>query len=108
MEAEEQILAGELLERLGNKKSKFIIQLIADYIQANPSVMDKDNTIKSIISSNTNPFEDMIKDLIRIEIEKGRIVVPQSTEVVPIIDIEQSNSDGVGVAAMLNNLDAWN
>lgn len=33
---EEQIQAGDFLERLGSKKSKFLVSIICDYLRANP------------------------------------------------------------------------
>ena len=39
-ETEEQIRAGELLERLGNRKSAVIIAALDEYLQAHPALQN--------------------------------------------------------------------
>ena len=36
LDTEERILAGEYLGKLGNKKSRFIVQLVCDYLNTHP------------------------------------------------------------------------
>ena len=111
IETEEQILAGELLDKLGNKKSRFIVQLISEYIQNNPDVLDKDKTIKFVVDSNSKQLKDIIKDLIQAEIADGKIKSPHRPKI-GTEDDNEANSietlDTTGIADMFANLDAWN
>lgn len=109
MDTDEKILAGEFLESLGYKKSAFIIQLVSDYISKNPGVMDKDKTIKVVINSNSKSLESIIKDMVKAEISDGKYVVPSpkwETDVIADAHSETKNRSD-GVAAMLDNLSAW-
>ena len=111
IDTEEQILVGELLNKLGNKKSRFIIQLVADYIQNNPDVIDKDSTIKFVVNSNSKQLEDIIKELIKAEIAGGRLPAPHKPEIKQNNDNNEiniaSDTDNSGIADMLANLDIW-
>ena len=43
---EEQIRAGELLERLGNKKSQIIVAALNEYMKTHPELEKKDFLLK--------------------------------------------------------------
>lgn len=107
METEEQIMAGEFLEKLGNRKSKVIIQLICDYLIAHPEVMDSKETIKFIV--NSTPLSDKLTETIKSIIQSelvGKMLMRSSLDnsdteqTAPIID--KSIDD------MFVNLDIWN
>lgn len=62
MDSDEEILAGELLERLGNKKSKVIIAAINEYVANHP---DMENN-RSNVTPQTIPMsllETKIKEV---------------------------------------------
>ena len=107
METEEQVIAGEFLSKLGYKKSKFIIQLICDYITAHPEAMNPKETLKFIVNSTSLgvTLTEMIKSMIQSEFAGKMFVQPQienpaTEEVAPAVD--ESIED------MLGNLDMWN
>ena len=107
MDTEERILAGELLEKLGNKKSKFVVQLICDYITAHPEIINPKETLKFII--NSTPLSDMLTEKIQSMIQTelaGKITIQQFPNT---SDLEQTvpNTDE-SINDMFGNLDMWN
>ena len=106
-DTEEQVLAGEFLCKLGNKKSKFIIQLICDYIAENPEVINPKETLKFIIASTSlgETTKEMIKSIIQSELA-GKMVLQQESgnsetkQLEPKIDKD--------IDDMFANLDMWN
>jgi len=105
MDTEEQILAGEYLGKLGNKKSKFIIQLICDYISATPEAINSEETLKFILNSTPikETMTEMIKSIIKTELA-GKMVLQQSSD---NSNIEQLNVD-IDIDDMFENLEIWN
>ena len=106
MATEEQILAGEFLSKLGNKKSRFIIQLVCEYLNLHPEVLDPGETIRFVVNSTSlgDRMVEMIKSLIQTELA-GKTIQQVSDgscneEQEPVID--------QGVGSMFDNLDAWN
>jgi len=106
MDTEERILAGEFLEKLKNKKSQFIVQLVCDYINAHPEALDPKETISFIVSSTSvgDKLTDMIRSIIQTELA-GKIALQHPAgsgleEKAP--DMDESIDD------MLGNLDIWN
>ena len=81
MDTEEQILAGEFLKKLGHKKSKFIVQLICDYLTAHPEAINPKETLKFIINSTPigETMTEVIKSMIQSELA-GKMVLQQSPD----------------------------
>lgn len=108
METEEQILAGEFIEKLGNRKSKFIIQLVCEYLNAHPEVMNPKETIQFIINSTSlgERLTDMVRSIIKSELG-GNIAIIEPT--VNNSDNEQPSSFNAdeNIDAMLDNIDVW-
>jgi hypothetical protein len=107
MVTEEQILAGEFIGKLGNKKSKFIVQLICDYITAHPETINPKETLKIIIESTSvgETMKEMIKSVIQTELA-DKMVLQQSTD---NAIIEQADAEiDTGIDDMFENLDMWN
>ena len=109
MDTQERILAGEFLNKLGNKKSRFLVQLVCEYLNANPRVMDSKESIKLIVEST--PVGDALVDMIR------NIVQSEMANKTLITDGQQlttSNSDhplaedDTDIENMLDNLDFFN
>ena len=106
MDTEEQILAGEFLSKLGNKKSCLIIQLICDYIEAHPEAVNPKETIKFIINSTSvgEKLAGMIKSMVQSELA-GKITAQQ-----PSVDSgpeQKANDINAGIDDMLEDLDTW-
>ena len=109
IETEDQVLVGEFLETLGNKKSRFIVQLVAEYIHDHPEMMNADSAIQLALNSNSKALKDVIHDIIRAEIASGRLTIPKRTsDVSEDVGTVESGSSNGGLAAMLSNLDVFN
>ena len=106
-DTEEQILAGEFIGKLGNKKSKFIVQLICDYITAHPEVVNPKETLQFIINSTAlgDTMTEVIKSMIQTELA-GKMVLQQPP------DNSGSDQSDAGIDTniddMFGNLDIWN
>jgi hypothetical protein len=109
MDTEERILAGEFLDRLGNRKSVFIIQLICDYLSAHPEAMNPKEAIKFII--NTTAAGDALTEKIRAMIQSelaGKAAVQPPIESSPEQEIPEVDESGGSIDDMFGNLDIWN
>ena len=106
MDTEERILAGELLNKLGNKKSRFLVQLICDYISVHPEVLDPKETIKIIVNSTSvgETLNDMIRRMIQTELADKTVAQPSTTSGV----IRKASGNDECIDDMLGNLDIWN
>ena len=106
MDTEEQVLAGEFLSKLGNKKSRFIVQLICDYIEAHPEAINPKETIKFIISSTSigEKLTDMIKSLIQSELAGKTTTQQLSVDSDPR---QPAQDTGTDIDDMLDNLEIW-
>ena len=109
IETEDQVLVGEFLETLGNKKSRFIVQLVAEYIRKHPEIMNADSALQLVMNSNSKALKDVIHDIIKAEIASGRLTIPKgSADNPPEFSTEGAGSSSDGIAAMLSNLDVFN
>ena len=105
-DTEENILAGEFISRLGNKKSKFIVQLICDYIAAHPEAVNPKETLKFIINSTSlgDTMTELIKSMIQTELAGKTIAQPSPGDYVP----EQAEPDiDKSIDDMFGNLNMW-
>ena len=105
MDTEERILAGEFLRKLGNKKSRLIVELICDYIKAHPEAVDQKETIKVILNSPSvgETLNDMIRSIIQSEFA-GKFISRQQDETVQEKIPAQADES---ISDMLENLDIW-
>jgi hypothetical protein len=104
-DTEEQIRAGELLERLGNKKSQVIVAALNEYMKTHPELEKKDCTfsVKTIPLYSREHIELIVHEILQNQM--GNMKVPLNMP----IEIEnlQSNSTD-DVVQMLNNIDMFN
>ena len=102
---EEQIRAGELLERLGNKKSQIIGAALNEYMKTHPELEKKDCifSVKTIPLYSREHIELIVHEILQNQM--GNMKVPLNMP----IEIEnlQSNSTD-DVVQMLNNIDMFN
>ena len=104
-ETEDQIIAGEFLDKLGNKKSKFIIQLIGNYIKEHSETITPQETMQFIINSTSvgNTLTETIRSIIQSEFA-GKIN-PQTPVAADLEQINPNTDDSIN--DMLGNLDVW-
>lgn len=75
-DSEEQIRAGELLERLGNKKSQIIVAALNEYMGVHPELLIKNCKTELKLTSEYDAvkLKQMVKEIIEnklMEIEKS-------------------------------------
>jgi len=100
-ETEAEILVGDFLERIGNKKSEFIIPVIADYLTRHPELQSTNVKIEVKFSTDysRNEMELFIRNI--IEERLAELHDPNSRNVA--IKVE-SDTIGEDVVRMLDNI----
>ena len=99
-ETEEQIQAGELLERLGNRKSAVVVAALGEYLAAHPALLSPECRveIKTVQSLSSDSLREMVLDLL-----EEQLAATPKTEV--------NTEDGVDfngkITEMLANLDMF-
>ena len=99
-ETEEQIQAGELLERLGNRKSAVVVAALGEYLAAHPALLSPECRveIKTVQSLSSDSLREMVLDLL-----EEQLAATPKTEV--------NTEDGVDyngkITEMLDNLDMF-
>ena len=98
-DSEEQVRAGELLERLGNRKSAVVVAALNDYLDSNPNLQDAHCKIEVKLTPGYN--RDGIEEIIRLA--AVRRDEPQ------MAFSEESKTDTLeaDIAQMLDNLDMF-
>ncbi len=102
--SEEQIRAGELLERLGNKKSQIVVAALNEYMTAHPELGNRDCKLE-IISSfayNQEDIKRIVEDVIKSRFENIR--APNNMEY--DAGTMQENIAG-DISQMLDNIDLF-
>lgn len=104
--SEEQIRAGQLMERLGNHKSKVVVPALIEYMERHPEIMLPDGKISIVVqqSQTREQMETMVKNMARAAVEElmnGMQLIPASS------DHGQTATPSVDLDDMLNNLDIF-
>ena len=97
---EEQIRAGELLERLGNKKSQIIVAALNEYMAAYPELVNKDCKleIKSSFVYNEKQIKQIIENIMQQKF--SNVQMEDNTET-----IQENTVDDI--SQMLDNIDLF-
>jgi hypothetical protein len=100
------IAAGELLERLGNRKSAVVVAALNDYISVHPEIAAGATRISVRIESEVKreSLEEMIRALID---EKIAVLQMQPNTATPYIDEQVQGDLSNDIAAMISNLDLF-
>lgn len=96
----EQQQAGEFLERAGSKKSRVVVQALAEYLRSNPALLQPNSTIH-IGSAGLSREE--VRAMIREELAR-RTPLALSEESSGLTDAEQEDAI---IASMLENVDIF-
>ena len=105
-ETTEQIQAGELLERLGNRKSAIVVAALNEYIAAHPEFAgsaDRKVHVKIESGLSRDTLEQLIRTLIDERIKDGRL----SADNAEIPSVQPPNNLNEDIAAMISNLDLF-
>lgn len=71
MDSEEEIQAGELLERLGNRKSAVVIAAIGEYLQTHPELRSAECKVNVCLTGiKENRLEEMIRQIVEERLSK--------------------------------------
>ena len=97
---EEQIRAGELLERLGNKKSQIVVAALNEYMTMHPDLLERTCKleIKSSFIYNDEHIKQMIEDIMQQKF--GNVQMEYNKETI------QENI-GDDISQMLDNIDLF-
>ena len=104
-DSEEQVKAGELLERLGNKKSAVVVAALNDYLNSNPDLQDTHCKIEVKLTSGYN--RDGIEEIIRRIVEERLATVHQDEYLIAFSEGNGTDTLEADIAQMLDNLDVF-
>lgn len=104
-DSEEEIKAGELLERLGNRKSVVIVAALNDYIEAHPNLQNPQCKIEIKTDSGYNRAK--IESLVRAIVEEKLGMVSPDKKPADVPDKATVDLLEEDVAQMLDNLDMF-
>jgi len=103
-QTDEEYQAGELLERLGNKKSAVIIAALNEYMISHPELQSPYCKIEVKIGSNFS--QDRVEQIVRALIDEKIALLPLSGTATPKAE-EASETLEKDVVTMLDNLDLF-
>jgi len=103
-ETREQMQAGELLERLGNRKSAVVIAALNAYIAAHPELAEPAPvSVKIDGGIRREALEQMIRSIIDERIANGQLLAGG----VETPSIQMQEDLNVDLAAMISNLELF-
>lgn len=103
-ETQEQVQAGELLERLGNRKSPVVIAALNAYIAAHPELAEPAPvSVKIDGGIRREALEQMIRSIIDERIANGQLLAGG----VETPSIQMQEDLNVDIAAMISNLELF-
>ena len=103
-ETREQVQAGELLERLGNRKSAVVIAALNAYIAAHPELAEPAPVrVKIDGGIRREALEQMIRSIIDERIANGQLLAGG----VETPSIQMQEDLNVDIAAMISNLELF-
>lgn len=107
-DSEEKVQAGRLLEKLGNKKSEFIVLAVTEYIREHPEVVSPGSKIRITVqpTQTADQLQKMVREMARAaitELMAGITLVPAS----PQNDAQPAGPSQEDLDDMLKNLDIF-
>lgn len=102
-DTEEQVQAGELLERVGYRKSAIVVEAINLYLTEHPDVLDSESKIE--IHSTHRYSQDEILQMIRKVMKEFLSSEHDAGDKLPTVQSEHDMEDDI--SQMLDNLDLF-
>lgn len=107
-DSEEKVQAGRLLEKLGNKKSEFIVLAVTEYIREHPEVVSPGSKIRITVqpTQTADQLQTMVREMAMAavaELMAGMALVPAS----PQSDAQTAGPSQEDLDDMLKNLDIF-
>lgn len=103
-ETEEQREVGDLLERLGNRKSTVVVAAVGEYILAHPELQGKNSKIEVRISSGIT--QEKIEQMVRTLVDE-RLAILQVSEAPRREESSLQEALTEDIEMMLGNLDLF-
>lgn len=102
----EKIMAGQLLNRLGNKKSEFVVHALAEYVQAHPESAAPSGKLQISVHpvQSEEQLQSMVKQLAKAAVEE----LMAGMAIVPAADAGPTGPSQEDLNAMLDNLTLFN
>lgn len=99
-DTERRILAGELLEQLGNRKSAVVVAALCEYAEKNPELLTQpvQTKIQTEYAASRAALEELVRKVVNEQLYNA-FPQPSCTEKNAIQDSD--------IDAMLNNLDVF-
>lgn len=107
-ETEEQIRAGELLERLGNRKSTIIVEALNEYLLSHPELLDFRSKVEVKVTAgySQTKIEQIIRKIVDDRIANLQLNgIQTGSSQAQISEIPDTLEEDVG--QMLDNLDLF-
>ena len=104
-DTEDQIRAGNLLERLGNKKSVIVVNALNDYLKSHPELLNEWQKVRITVSPVIE--HDRLEQLIRSIIEEKMASLGNAGTGRKEAVSQQTEALEEDVAQMLENLDMF-
>lgn len=106
MDSDEEIRAGELLERLGNRKSVVIVAALCEYMEAHPEMFAEEYKIKvSVSEMRDEKLEEMIWRIV-----EERLGAITESLAMPAVEPDTESpewTDNSEILGMLDDLDLF-
>ena len=99
-ETEEQIQAGELLERLGNRKSAVVVAALGEYLAAHPALFSPECRVEIRSVQNISP--EQLKEMVQKMLDE-RLMDAKDKGNLGEATVEGDNN----IIEMLNNMDIF-
>lgn len=99
-ETEEQIQAGELLERLGNRKSAVVVAALGEYLAAHPALLSPECRVE--IRAVQNVSSEQLKEMVQKMLDE-RLMDAKDKGNLGEMASESDNN----ITEMLNNMDIF-
>ncbi len=99
-ETEEQIQAGELLERLGNRKSAVVVAALGEYLTAHPALLSPECKVEIRTEQSFTP--DFIKEMVQKMLDERLAGAEDKATASDKVRKGDNN-----ITEMLNNMDVF-
>lgn len=106
-ESKEEIQAGELLEKLGNKKSRIVVAALNEYMISHPELKTSHCKIEVKITSSSEYSRSDIEQLVRALVEEKLAPAQASNIMQKDGDNAHSSILDEDIAVMLDNIDIF-
>ena len=105
--SDNQVRAGEFLERLGNRKSRVVVEAINEYMDNHPELDTAEKKIEIKLNSLHTYSKEKIEQMVRALIEEKLSLIQASNNIKKECDVIVSETTDKDIATMLDNIDLF-